>query len=73
MGEPKTSVSSELYESQRKAIKDFVRDKMPDDAVKNLDQQYSQLSNTRTWVEKMAEKVNTLTQKTKKKGLLEKA
>ena len=46
---------------------------MPDDAVKNLDQQYSQLSNTRTWVEKMAEKVNTLTQKTKKKGLLEKA
>jgi|GEM_PF-3070175 hypothetical protein len=73
MGEPKTSVSSELYESQRKAIKDFVRDKMPDDAVKNLDQQYSQLSNTRTWVEKMSEKVNTLTQKTKKKGLLEKA
>nr|DAQ94349.1 MAG TPA: hypothetical protein [Caudoviricetes sp.] len=73
MGEPKTSVSSELYESQRKAIKDFVRDKMPDDAVKNLDQQYSQLSNTRTWVEKMSEKVNALTQKTKKKGLLEKA
>ena len=73
MGEPKTSVSSELYESQRKAIKDFVRDKMPDDVVKNLDQQYSQLSNTRTWVEKMAEKVNTLTQKTKKKGFLEKA
>lgn len=73
MGEPKTSVSSELYESQRKAIKDFVRDKMPDDAVKNLDQQYSQISNTRAWVEKMAEKVNTLTQKTKKKGFLEKA
>lgn len=73
MGEPKTSVSSELYESQRKAIKDFVRDKMPDDIVKNLDQQYSQISNTRTWVEKMAEKVNALTQKTKKKGFLEKA
>lgn len=73
MGEPKTSVSSELYESQRKAIKDFVRDKMPDDIVKNLDQQYSQISNTRTRVEKMAEKVNALTQKTKKKGFLEKA
>ena len=73
MGEPKTSVSSELYESQRKAIKDFVREKMPDNMVKNLDQQYSQLSSTRAWVEKMAEKVNALTQKTKKKGLLEKA
>lgn len=73
MGDPKTSVSSELYESQRKAIKEFVREKMPDDVVKNLDKQYSELSNTRAWIEKMAEKVNTLTQKTKKKGFLEKA
>ena len=46
---------------------------MPDDVVKNLDKQYSELSNTRAWIEKMAEKVNTLTQKTKKKVFLEKA
>lgn len=70
-GEALTSINAQAFENTRKGIKKVVRDKMPDDVTKMLDERISDLYNTNRYVAKMEEKVNALYQKVKKRGLLE--
>lgn len=71
MGDPLTSINAQAFENTRKGIKNVVRNLMPDETVKMLDQRMSDLYNTRRLVGKMEEKVSALYQKVKKRGLLE--
>jgi hypothetical protein len=48
-------------------MKDFIRDQLPDNTTKDLDMQYSNLINTKTLVDNMTEKVNSLSQKIQKR------
>jgi len=70
--EPKWNDVWVKYETNRKAIKEYVRDLMPDDTTRNLDKMYHDLTDTEYYVKKMSEKVNTLTQKIKNRNLIEK-
>jgi len=70
--EPLTSVNAQAFENTRKGIKNVVRSKMPDDVTKMLDQRMSEMFNTSHLVRKMEEKVNSLYQRAKKRGILEK-
>jgi hypothetical protein len=72
MGDPLTSVNAQAFENTRKGIKNAVRNLMPNDTVKMLDQRMSDLYNTNRLVGKMEEKVGALYQKVQKRGLLEK-
>jgi hypothetical protein len=58
-----TSVNAQSFENIRKGIKNSVREKLPNDNAKILDQKYSDIANTKTEIDKMVEKVNALTQK----------
>lgn len=60
----------EGYENTREQIKELVREDLPDDAVKNLDKQYSQLSNTQKLVKNTVEEVNKFNRDLKKKWLM---
>lgn len=71
IGDPLTSVNAQAFENTRKGIKNVVRNLMPDETVKMLDQRISDLYNTRRLVAKMEERVNALYQKVKKRGVLE--
>lgn len=70
--DPLTSVNAQAYENNRKAIKEYIRDQMSDEVTKTLDKQYSDLASTKKLVDKMNEKVNTLSQKIQKRGVVEK-
>lgn len=72
-GDPLTSINAQAFENTRKGIKTIVRSKMPDDFAKMLDQRMGDLLNTNRLVKKMEEKVNSLYQRAKKRGVLEKA
>lgn len=72
MGDPLTSVNGQAFENTRKGIKNTVRDLMPNDTVKMLDERMSEMFNTNNLVKNMEEKVNALYQKAKKRGVLEK-
>lgn len=63
--ELRNSMSAESYEKIRKWIQDAVRDRLPDDMLKNLDLEYSNLKTFEWLADDMTEKVNTLTQKLK--------
>ena len=72
MGEPLTSVNAQAFENTRKGIKKTVRQNIEGDVAQTLDEQMSDLIETERLVGKMEEKVNTLFQKVKKRGILEK-
>ena len=63
--ELRNSMSAESYEAIRKWIQNAVRDRLPDNTLKNLDLEYSNLKGFQDLADDMAEKVNTLTQKLK--------
>lgn len=69
---PKFSDIGVKFEENRKNMKEYVRDLLPDDTTKNLDRAYHELVDTQYYVDKMAESVNKLTQKLKNKSLFEK-
>lgn len=70
--ELRNSMSAESYEKIRKWIQDAVRDRLPDDMLKNLDLEYSNLKTFEWLADDMTEKVNTLTQKIKELWPIEK-
>lgn len=70
--ELRNSMSAESYEAIRKWIQNAVRDRLPNDTLKNLDIEYSNLRGFEDLTDDMAEKVNTLTQKLKNTTFLEK-
>lgn len=72
MGDPLTSVNGQAFENTRKGVKNTLRDLMPNDTVKMLDERMSEMFNTEALVSKMEEKVNALYQKAKPRGVLEK-
>ena len=63
--ELRNSMSAESYETIRKGIQNAVRDRLPDETLKNLDLEYSNLKAFEWLSDDMTEKVNTLTQKLK--------
>ena len=71
IGEALTSINAQAFENTRKGIKNVVRSKIPDDVTKMLDQRMSEMYNTRRLVSNMEEKVNSLYQKAKKRGVME--
>lgn len=73
LGDPKAGFNAENFENVRKGVKDVVRDKLPDTTTKELDAQMADLFSTRNLTVKMEEKVNTLFQKVKKRGLFKRA
>jgi len=70
--ELRNSMSAESYEQIRRWIQNAVRDRLPDDVLKNLDIEYSNLKAFEWLTDDMAEKVNTLTQKIKELWPIEK-
>lgn len=70
-GEALTSINAQAFENTRKGIKNVVRSKIPDDVTKMLDERMSEMLNTRRLIIKMEEKVNSLYQRAKKRGILE--
>ncbi len=62
----------EKYETNRQSMKEYIRELLPDDTTKNLDIAYHELMDTNYYVNKMSEKVNALTQKIKKRNIIEK-
>ena len=63
--EPKNSTLAWQYETNRKWVKDFVREQLPTDELKQLDMQYSNIAETKRLIEKVNEWVNKLEQKIK--------
>lgn len=70
--ELRNSMSAESYEQIRRWIQNAVRDRLPDDTLRNLDLEYSNLKAFEWLTDDMAEKVNTLTQKIKELWPIEK-
>lgn len=73
LGEPKQGFNAENYENVRKGVKDVVREKMPDDTVKELDRQMSNVFSTRDLTRKVADRVAKLQQRIKNRTLAQKA
>lgn len=71
-GDPLTSVNAQAYENTRSAIKDAVRQNIPDNATKILDQKMSDLLRTKDLVKKMVDRANALRQKVQERGVGEK-
>ena len=70
--ELRNSMSAESYEQIRRWIQNAVRDRLPDDTLRNLDIEYSNLKAFEWLTDDMTEKVNTLTQKLKDMWPIEK-
>lgn len=70
--DPLTSINAQAFENNRKAIKEFVRNVLPDDTSRMLDKKYSDIVSTKKLVDNMVEKVNTLQQKINERWLIEK-
>lgn len=70
--ELRNSMSAESYEQIRRWIQNAVRDRLPDNTLKNLDIEYSNLKAFEWLTDDMTEKVNTLTQKLKDMWPIEK-
>lgn len=71
-GEALTSVNATKFENIRTGLKDTARNLLPDEASKALDTQMSDLYTVKDLSGKMAEKVNTLSQRLQKTNLLQK-
>lgn len=72
MGDPKPGFNAENYENVRKGVKNVVRDRIPEDTVKELDAKMSDLFATRILTKKMEDKVNALQQKITNRTLAQK-
>lgn len=57
LGNPKQGYNAENYESVRKGVKQVARDRMPDDVVKELDEQISDSYTTRELIKKIEQEV----------------
>lgn len=71
-GTPPTTITKQLYENVRRGLKDVAREGMSP-AAKEIDAILSSLFNTRRLIEKNVEAFNRINQKTKPRGLFEKA
>lgn len=71
-GTPPTSVTKQAFENTRKGVKTSVRDQFKSEIPKAIDARLSDLIQTEKLVTKMEKKVNSLTQKIQKRGVLEK-
>lgn len=69
--EAKDSILATKYEANRTWIKNFVRDNLPTDELKQLDKQYWHIAETKRLLDKVNEWVNKLEQKVKERWLLE--
>ena len=69
--DPKSSVSATRFENVRKWLKEKSRELLPDNTVKILDEELSELFNTKALIEKMGDKANKLAQKVQQRGLVE--
>lgn len=72
LGDPKQGFKAESYESVRRGLKETIRERMPDDATKKLDESISNFYRTKDLTEKMEIKVNNLYQKVKNRTLAQK-
>jgi hypothetical protein len=72
-GDPLTSVNAQAFENTRKGIKETARSKIEGKLPQQIDSRISSLIDTERLVGKMEEKVNSLFQKVKKRGILERA
>lgn len=72
LDEPLTSVNAVRYENTRKALKEAVRGKMPNEAARALDGEMSNLFTLERLSKQMAERVNGLSQKIVERNLVEK-
>lgn len=72
LGEPKTSVTSQMYETVRKGLKDVARSGLNGEAAKKLDSLISDAYSVRTLIRKNIEKINALDQRVSKRGWGEK-
>jgi len=70
--QPLTSVNAQRFETTRKGIKNAVRDKMPNDIVKDIDMEMSNLFNTQGVIDKTSERLIKAVQKLEKKGFFKK-
>ena len=68
-GDAKDSIQAARYEGNRVGVKEFVRDKMPDEELKQLDREYGNIAQTNQLVDKLTEQANKLEQKLKSDGL----
>ena len=71
-GDPLTSVNAQNFENTRSGIKDTARNLLQDDTAKSLDKNMSDAIQTKQLVDKVAEKVNALTERVKERGVIEK-
>lgn len=68
---PKDNIQAERYETNRKWIKEFVRDFMPNEDLKQLDLDYSNIANTERLIKNVNKQINKLQQKIKKRWIIE--
>lgn len=73
MGNPMTSTGAQTFESIRSGLKENARGVLPDEATKALDKNVSSLIRTKEMTDRMAQKVDLLTNKITQRNLLEKA
>jgi hypothetical protein len=71
-GDPLTSINAQAYENTRKGLKDTVRQTLPNDVAKVLDERMSNLLDTRRLTKKLEEKVLKLEQAVQERSTLEK-
>jgi len=72
VGDPLTSVNAQKFENIRSGVKEVARRGLGGDAAQALDQKLASLFTTQKLIQKQAQRVNDLTQRIKKRGLLEK-
>lgn len=71
-GEPLTGVNAQRFENTRTGLKNTARDLLPSDESRQLDAQMTDLYTVKDLSSKMAEKVNTLTQRLQKPNVFQK-
>lgn len=72
MGNPKAGYNAESFENVRKGVKDVIRERLPDDVSKSLDESLSNMYATRELTVKMEDEVQKLYQKIKNRTLAQK-
>lgn len=72
LGEPRTTVSAQAFENVRSGVKDAARSTLPDEEAKALDKNVSSLLRAKDMASRMAKRVDQLSNKVTKRGLVEK-
>ena len=72
LGEQKQGYNADMYENTRKSLKGVIRDQMPDDVTKQIDQKISDIYTTLDLTSKRADAVAKLEQKIKNRNLTQK-